>query len=496
MSFGALSFVASALLAIASSIIVARIYGIAVIGQFALVSAPAAVVWFLSNAGEQVASVRLLVGLPRRHPRITGIFFVVFSFSMVLTTVVGLLVLVATYFLLNGPVHHPGLFGAAAVNTLGCIFVSNVAWNLETPFTAFMAGRELFWIRLAQPIVFIIVAAGLSFVETDVWALVIATIASWGFSLLHRAFAIRPFVDLRPRAKEIREATSVLPEILSFGIRIVPGMLATGVAYEVGIWILGASQSISAVGAYSRAWNVIRRFIEVNWRVAEMLFPSLLQRREQEDSVGFARAALDTMRYVLFLALLPAAVGGGGAEPVMAIFGPGFRQAGTAFAILLLAPGLSLLQTVQEIVLLAKERPTAVSIASIGQMLATVILTVVLTPRLGINGPAIGMLAGYAAVIAYQQWSLHGNYGAPVRTFFPARHLLGVVAAYAVAFAVSRLLADAIGSEILALVAIAIVGTLTYLATFLLICRPLPRDRERLRSLIDDHLRRREVAPL
>ena len=48
----------------------------------------------------------------------------------------------------------------------------------------------------------------------------------------------------------------------------------------------------------------------------------------------------------------------------------------------------------------------------------------------------------------------------------------------------------------LALVAIAIVGTLTYLATFLLICRPLPRDRERLRSLIDDHLRRREVAPL
>jgi O-antigen/teichoic acid export membrane protein len=490
LSFGALSFSAGALIAIATSIVTARIYGVDVIGEFALVSAPAAVIWFLSNAGEQVASVRLLVGLPRRHPRITGIFFVVFSFSMVLTTVVGLLVLLGTYLLLNGPVDHPGLFPAAAVNTLGCIFVSNVAWNLETPFTAFMAGRELFWIRLAQPLIFLVVSIGLSFDHADVWGLVVATIVSWAFSLVHRVIAIRPFVDLRPRAQEIREAWKVLPEILSFGIRIVPGLLATGIAYEVGIWVLGATQSISAVGAYSRAWNVIRRFTEVNWRVGEMLFPALIKRREQEDSPGFARAALDTMRYVLILALLPAAVGGGGAEHVMAIFGPGFRQAATALTILLLVPGLSLLQTVQQTVLLANDRPSSVSVAAVAQMSVTVIGTIALTPAIGINGPAIALAGGFTVAIVYQQWRLRGHYGAPVRSLFPARHLAGAVGAYAVAFVVSRLLSNAIGAEVLALVAIAVLGTLTYLATFLLIARPLPRDRERLQSMVAERLRR------
>jgi O-antigen/teichoic acid export membrane protein len=489
LSFGALSFVASAVIALLSSIVTARIYGIQVIGQFALVSAPAAMIWFLSNAGEQMSSVRLLVGLPHRHPRVTGIFFVVFTFSMVLTSTVGLLVLIGSYFLLHGPIDQPGLFGAATVNTLGCIFVSNPAWNLETPFTAFMAGRELFWIRLVQPLSFMLVAVALSFHGTDVWALVIATIASWGFSLIHRLIAIRPFVDLRPRLGEVRAALELLPQILSFGIRIVPGMLATGVAYEIGVWVLGSTQSIAAVGAYNRAWTVIRRFIEVNWRINEMLFPALIHRRKEGMQIAFATAALDTMRYVLIGALLPAAVAGGGAKSVMAIFGPGFSAASTALAILLLAPCLSLLQTIQETILLATERPGRVSMASIGQMIATVVGTLILTPRIGVSGPAVGLLAGFATAIVIQTVVLHGTYGAPVRSLFPLRHAIGPIAAYFAAFAVSRLCSEAIGSVILSLLAIAVAGTATYLVVLAVIARPLARDRERFRTTVLERLR-------
>lgn len=465
------------------------------IGQFALVAAPAGLLWFISNAGEQVAAVRFLVGLRPRDPRITGIFFVVFGFSMMLTTAVGLVITAGSYFLFYGPLDHPGLFAAATVNTVGCILISNPAWNLETPFTALMAGRELFWIRLAQPIVFIVLAVGLSFVDANVWALVIATIGSWSVSLIHRLIAIRPLVDLRPRSAEIREASALLPEILSFGLRMVPGMLAGGITSEVGVWILGAGRSVAAVGAYSRAWNVIRRFIEANWRVGEMLYPSLISRRDAGDSIGFARASIDTMRYVVVLSLLPAAVGGGGADRVMSVFGPGFSQASTALAILLLIPGLALLQAVQEFILLARERPTTVSIASVLELAAAVIFTVALTPSMGINGPAVGLLVSYVVGVLFQGWLLHGTYGAPLRSFFPARYLAGAVVAYAVAFAVSRLLANAIGGEVIALAAIAIVGTLAYLVTLLLVARPLPRDRERFRSLVDDRLRRRGVVP-
>lgn len=454
------------------------------IGQFALVSAPAALIWFLSNAGEQVASIRLLVGLPRRHPRITGIFFVVFTFSLALTTVVGLLVLIGTYFLLNGPVDHPGLFGAAAVNTLGCIFVSNPAWNLETPFSAFMAGRELFWIRLVQPIVFLVVSVALSFSTPDVWALVIATIVSWAVSFVHRLFSIRPFVDLRPRRDEIREARKLLPEILSFGIRIVPGTLASGFAYEIGVWVLGATQSVTAVGGYNRAWSVIRRFIEVNWRIAEMLYPSLVHRRSDGDTVGFNTVSLDMMRYVLIGALLPAAVAGGGAESVMDVFGPGFAVASTALAILLLAPGLSLLQTIQETVLIATDRPGRGSIASLGQMIVTVVATLALTPWLGISGPAIALLAGYAVAIGYQSLVLRKTYRGATRSLFPWTHVAGAVTAYVVAFVVSRVCSDAIGPVIPSLLAIGCLGTLAFVGTLALFVRPLGRDRERLGSLL------------
>jgi O-antigen/teichoic acid export membrane protein len=495
LSFGALSFITSTVIAIVSSIITARIYGVHVMGQFALVTAPSALIWLLSNAGEQVASVRFLVGFPPRHPRATGIFFVVFSFSMILTTTVGLLLLPGTYLLLNGPVDHPGLFGAAAVSTLSYIFISNPAWNLETPFSAFMAARELFWIRLAQPLVFLAVSVGLSIANPDVWALVIATIVSWAVSLLHRLHAIRPYIDLRLRREEFREARKLLPEILSFGIRIVPGTLATGFAYEIGVWVLGATQSVSAVGSYNRAWSVIRRFIEVNWRIPEMLYPSLIQRRADGDEVGFATVSLDMMRYVLIIALLPAAVGGGGAESVMSVFGPGFAVASTALAVLLLTPCLSQLQTLQELILLANDRPGRGSIASIGQMLVVVAATFALTPVMGITGPAVALLIGFVVALGYQGFALHGTYGAPVRSLLPWQHVVGPIVAYAAAFVVSRICSDAVGPVIPSLLVIGLLGTLTYVGVLALIARPLDRDRDRLRKAVGGRFPRRRQDP-
>jgi O-antigen/teichoic acid export membrane protein len=489
LSFGALSFAVSALVAIVSSIVTARIYGVDVIGQFALVSAPAGAIWFLSNAGEQIASVRLLVDLPRRDPKVTGIFAAVFTFSMTLTTVVGLLVLAAAYFLLRGPVGQPELFAPAAVNTAGCVLISNPAWNLETPLTAFMAGRELFWIRLLQPLMLMLISIGLAIMSVSVWDLVIATVASWAISLVHRLIVIRPFVSLRyllrPRSQEIREGFSHLPEVLGFGLRLVPGMMSGGIAYEVGVWVLGVKSSVSAVGAYNRAWTVIRRFTEVNWRVAEMLFPALTSRHNSGDLEGFSRAAVDTMRYVLIIVLLPAAVGGGGAESVMRVFGPEFAPASGVLAILLLVPGLALLEIVQETVLLARDRPTAVSAISIAQMLTTLVATIVFTDWKGIDGPAIGLICGFAVSLIGQAALTRGTFSAPMRTLFPISHAIAAVLAYGAGFAVARLCVHLIHPLIPQILAVGVFGTLAYAATILVFVRPLPRDRERLWAVLE-----------
>jgi O-antigen/teichoic acid export membrane protein len=495
LSYGALSFSCTVTIAVVSSIVSARLYGVTVMGQFALVSAPAAMIWFLSNAGEQTAAVRMFVDLPHRHPRATGIWVVVYAFSMALTSAVGLLVLVAAYLLLHGPLHHPNLFPAAAVNTLGCIFISNTAWNLETPMTAFMAGRELFWIRVAQPTVFVLIAIGLSFTNLGVWALVIATVGSWGISLIQRSRLIRPFLSFRPSRTEIRAAAKELPGMLSFGIRIVPGNLATGISYEIGVWILGLNRSVDVVGAYSRAWSVIRRFTEANWRVSEMLFPSLISRYRSGDTEGFSRAALDTMRYVLVIALLPAAIGGGAAESVMDIFGPGFAEGAGAFAILLIAPPLSMMQTIQSAVLLSRDRPSAVSTASFAQLIVTVVGTIALTPSLGIIGPAIGVVAGFATGLVVQIVLLRGAFEGHVRQMFPVTHMFGPVIAYGVTFGVTRLLAETININILALLAEATIGTAVYLLVLFSIARPVQRDKNRIRGVLEKlPLRNRPAA--
>src|SRR5882757_4396787 len=91
--FGILSFLAVAVFGVVSTIATARIYGVRVIGEFALASAPVTALWVLSTAKEQAALIREITGLERRHPRVTELFAAVFTFSSGLTllmaTVVG-----------------------------------------------------------------------------------------------------------------------------------------------------------------------------------------------------------------------------------------------------------------------------------------------------------------------------------------------------------------------------------------------------------------------
>ena len=353
MVFSLASFGTIGVIALFTSVLSARLYGITIIGESALVLAPIGIVTLLSTVREQPAMVRELAKLKPRHPCATGLFLAVFSFSFTLTAAITVLGIVASYFAFHGPLHNPKLFAPAAVGLCGYLLIINSCWNVDGVFGAFRAGRELFAVRLHQAVIYGVLLIAFTFVALSVWGLLFAFLGSWLTALVHRLFLVRRVIRWRVPMEEIRAGFSTLREIVVFGLKLTPGFLAVGFSEASGTWILGVTSSVNAVGAYSRAWNLASRFTELNWRITEMLLPTLVQHRHAGDTERFNRVLIDSLRYAAFGMLLPAAVGGGASEAVMHIFGTGFATAATALRWLLFIPLLQTLTAIQGTALMA-----------------------------------------------------------------------------------------------------------------------------------------------
>ncbi len=481
--FGALSFVVSGVLALASSILTARIYGITVIGEFALAYAPTGAVWFLSSVREQPALIRLLTPLPLRSPRVTGLWVPVFIFSTGLTLVACAIATVGTYFLFQGPIDQPQLFLPAVVSLAGYLLFTNPAWNIDGVLSAFRAGRELFWIRSHQLASYLVLAAILSLFMPTVWGLILATMGSWVTSLVHRLVVAPKWIRWSVPRSEIRSGFRALPEILRFGLKVTPGSLATGMSDQVGTWVLGAFGSLAAVGAWNRAWALSQRFIELNYRIGEMVFPTLVERHVGDDRAGFDRALVDSLRYIACGMLLPAAAGGGAAAGIMELFGPGFSRASTALAIVLLLPAIAAMANIQVDALLAVGRPLATTALAGARLVATLPLTVILTLSMGVTGTALGVTLGFVVQLAVQLGVLRAHLSQPMLHLWPVRPLAGLVSAYAGGFAVAHVLDSATGG-LIGLLASLIAGALAYGLCLVLVGGMLPRDRNRASAVV------------
>jgi O-antigen/teichoic acid export membrane protein len=481
-AFGGLSSLAGAVLSFASGIAVARLYGIHVIGSFALAVAPTGAVWFLSSVREQPALVRALTPLEPRNPRVTGLWSAVFLFSQALTLVASVVAAGVSYLLFHGPIGHPELVAPAVVSLGGNLLFTNPAWNLDTVFGAFRAGRQLFWVRLHQSAGYLAFASIASLFLPTVWGLVAAVIASWGTALVHRAVAIRSWMRLTVPLDELRAGFRALPGILGFGLKLTPGFLAYGAATESGTWILGTISTVPAVGAWNRAWLFGQRLQDVNGRIFDMVLPTLVERRLTGDRAGFERALADSMRYLATAMLLPAAVGGGAAAGIMGLFGAGFQRADTALPLVLLVPGLTTVATLQAQALLALERPLLSSALQIARLVGTVVLGAALAVRFGITGMAIGMVAGCALQLGLQAGALTRQLGPRLRRWWTPRSLLALGASYTAAFACARLLDRGLPG-VAGVLAATVAGVTCFLVLLVACGGVLPRDRERLAAL-------------
>ena len=483
VAFGLASFASIALMTLATSILTARIYGVTVIGETALALAPVTIVTLLSTVREQPAMVRKIAQLPPRDPAVTGISLAVFCFSFALTAIVAAIGVLASWFVFHGPIDQPDLFAPASAALVGYLLIVNTCWNVDGVLGAFRAGRELFAVRLHQALAYGVLVVAFALLSHSVWSLVLAYVVSWATALVHRLVLLPRVLRWRVPRAQLRAGFATLREIVGFGLKITPGSIANGLSDSAGTWIIGATGSVAAVGAFSRAWNLASRFLELNWRITEMLLPTLVERRAAGDRAGAERAAGDSLRYAAFGMLLPAAVGGGAAHAVMALFGEGFAPAAAALCWLLLVPWMQTLTAIQGVVLMAADKPLWTSYAQGTRLLVTLGAGIALTLELGITGMAIGLVAGaLASFLVYAAMlRVHGALPVP-RTARLLRQLAGLGAAYAGAFFAARGVERALGG-VAALPLALLAGTLAFAALALLVAGTTPRDRERARKL-------------
>jgi O-antigen/teichoic acid export membrane protein len=365
----------------------------------------------------------------------------------------------------------------------GYAIVTNTGWNIDSIFSAFVAGRQLFWVRLHEMLSFLAIAIVVGSIWHSVWGLVIATIGASLTALVHRAAAARRFVRARLSYDGYRRGMQALPALLRFGLKITPGGIAQGVSQQAGIWAVGSVAPLALVGAYSRAQTIPDRLQQVNFRVVEVLYPTLVGRRAKGDSTGFDRALVDTMRYALIGMLLIAAVCGGGAHAILGLFGPGFGRAGGAFALLIAYPALAVLASAQTQALWALDRPGLTSVIALARLCLTIGLTVVLTPRVGIVGPAIGLLAGFLLDIACKLAALRNHLSGSLRRSWPIAQRFALLAAYICGFAATRGCGQLFGSA--SLLPSLLAGTAAYTTALFLAGGIDQRDRDRLSEMVD-----------
>lgn len=482
LSYAGLSFGFSVVLAVATSIVTARIYGIEVVGEFALATAPVSALWFLSTVRERPAFVRLVATMAPRAPRLTGLFVAVFAFSTALTLVAALLATGGTYLLYEGAVDQPDLFLPALAGIVGYVLLTNPGWNLDAVFVAFGDGRRLFLIRGHQSLVLLVLLVGFSFVLPSVWGPVLATIGSWIPTLVHRILAVRVWMGARTSRADIRAGFRELPEMIRFGLKLTPGALAVGVGGQASIWVLGAVSTVSAVGAYTRASMVSGRFGEVNQRIREILFPALVRRRADGDREAFDRALIDSIRYSMVGLMLPAAVLGGASVAVMGVFGPAFTFAAPALAITMVRPALMGTNGMRVAAIMAIDKPLSVTYARMGSVVAKLVAIVPFTLAWGITGTAVASLLMPIAANMWMNLIIRKHLGLKPTQLFPPRQTLSIVVAYGAGFGAAALLQDVLPQPLGLLVAL-VGGTAAYVATYVGIGGPTERDRARFRAI-------------
>lgn len=423
-----------------TAIIASRLYGPAIVGEFALVLAPWGMLVRISTIGEQLWFTRLASITDLRTQALGGLFRSLFWFSSAVTAGVAVLTAAATVGLFLGPIGRPQLIAPACVLLVGYVVIDNIGWNLETLLTATGQFGALSWSRLGQGGSILAATWLLTIPLRSVWGLTVATLLGFAVQLLIRLPAAVRVLPKRLDVSTRRGRLRQFHELRTYTAPFIPASAMTGIFGQAPTMVLGASSSNLEVGVFSRAVNITLRFQELVFRLSGSMMAHLSQARAEGVDV-FRATARRVIVAAILVAGLPCAFLASSAESVLRVFGAEFAKGATTLVIMTAAVFFGTVDMALLAAIVSIDRPRAMAWSStIGQSLGLLSLFP-LVAIWGANGAAGAQLVGALTVCAaYALVLLRSGHGPVLRVrILPAA---GVIA--------SALAAGILSNEVLA----------------------------------------------
>lgn len=356
----------------------------------------------------------------------------VYSLVILLVSVVNLLVLLGlgpanVYFGAREPKTIPVLFGNSLVAALGLGAIGVLAAEGATflpPVQAYLLdnGANITWVRLSLLVVPLMLANAYlpellrasgdivrynlaSVVDVGstllgalllVWLLKLSVpgaLGAWAFSnVAELAFTL--FLLFRLTGRRIGVDRALLRKTFAFGAKLYPGNLAQFLNYRLDIFLVAFFLAPAQVGFYVTATTLAERMWEVPHAIRTVLLHRVARADEGEDiNQVTARVVRVVVTMVGLMCLLLVAL----SYPLIRLlYGSVYLPA--APALIALMPGVWALSIgkLLAIHLAGIKRPEIGSYGALLSLVATLLLDLLLIPRLGIVGAALASSISYS----------------------------------------------------------------------------------------------------
>jgi O-antigen/teichoic acid export membrane protein len=376
-----------------AGVIIARVTGPSVRGEYAAVTAWLGIVTMVGEVGQPVAICYYVAHDPGRARG-----YVATSRTMMLVT--GVIAMVAG--LLVAPLlarHQPSLTMAYRIAFLGLL-----CWSVSDSYLCALMGRDLGrWnrIRVIQPIVAlagVIVASVLGYLSLDsALVILVGTLAiqlGWAYWGCRRS-------GLAPG----RVQTELIRPLAGYGSAQIAAMAPASLNAYLDQLILSVTVPAADLGRYSIAVSMALLPAPLVSAIGYVLFPKLAaQANLTAESHKLQRQAIVGSAALAAAILLPLAAAAPWLVPL--VFGPAYR--GAVPLLWILTPGGIFLACGQVVanVLRGCKQQIVVAWAEGLAAVFTVVLLIVLLPMLGVTGAAIASTVPYGISLAVMTRSL------------------------------------------------------------------------------------------
>lgn len=286
---------------------------------------------------------------------------------------------------------------------------------------------------------------------------------------------------LRPVRFNLRRLVALGRAAAPFGLA---GLLFT-LYFRWNVVLLGASRTGGEVGLYAVGSRIMEAYLLIPGSIVAASFP-ILSRLHGAGDASFGRACRVLHRVLLAIAFPTLALlAGRPVEFLGWIFGSDYVAGGPALSILAWLAPLLAINLVLGNALFASGRPGEVLRTEASGVLVSVLAGLLLVPRWGVTGAAVGILLTEVAVVARNGWALRRE-----AAVFPGRE--AIVPAVPAALLTSIAVAHLPLPLLLALPA----GVVVYLVLFVMGGGLRAEELAWVRARLERGVGRRRSAPL